>query len=86
MNNDLDNSKSGLRVTDIHRYTDAPEADCVVLGVEASEQQMRLVFPRDEASQAAAGIIDGLAELGDPLAVRLQRVIVEGEGGHGAHE
>ncbi len=73
-NNDVNDPLSGKIVTEVMRFTDAKE-NGVVMGVEANGVRMRLVFPMNVASQMATGLINGLAEAGDPMASEVKNLI-----------
>lgn len=75
-NNDVNDPLSGKIVTEVMRFTDARE-NGVVMGVEANGFRNRLVFPMNVASQMVTGLIDGLAEAGDPMASQLKTFLDE---------
>lgn len=79
MNHDADcpnDPLNGKIVTEVFRFSDARE-NGIVFGVAAGGERLRFVFPMNVASQLAAGLIDGPAESGDPLAKDLKSVIDE---------
>jgi len=66
-NNDVNDPLSGKIVKE----------NGIVMGVGANGVRNRFVFPMNVASQMATGLIDGLADAGDPLAVRIKRILNE---------
>lgn len=75
-NNDVNDPPSGKIVTEVMRFSGAKE-NGIVMGVEANGIRTCFVFPVNVASQMATGLVDGLADAGDPLAVRIKRILNE---------
>ena len=73
-NNDVNDPLSGKIVTEVMCFTDAKE-NGIVMGVGANGIRNRFVFPMNVASQMATGLIDGLADAGDPLAIQINNLI-----------
>ena len=77
-NNDVNDPLSGKIVTEVMRFTDAKE-NGIVMGVGANGIRNRFVFPMNVASQMATGLIDGLADAGDPLATKIRAMLTKPE-------